>query len=273
VSNGLLIGGHYVPVEGVRVLGPGDAPWIKLGPGDGKPRDRRDIAGKLLAPQQWFLHKTIADDPEKVLPGVGPAARAGGAEDTVETWAKDPTYSAAQLVSGHDGELVQIADLLFVETFHATVSNAYSVGIETKEMPGGGFFEAAAFTTVAATIVGCDALGIQKQMPKLGSYRNRPITRMVNGGHDCVGVFGHRDNTDRRGRWDPGDYLFQLLAAHGFEQFDYEAGEDIATWKARQLALNAQLGIKLTVDGIPGPATRAALVAAGYKNGIYANGR
>jgi peptidoglycan hydrolase-like protein with peptidoglycan-binding domain len=198
---------------------------------------------------------------------------ATGAEDTVETWAKDPAYSAAQLVSGHDGELVQIADLLFVETFHATTSNAYSVGIETKELAGGGFYEAAAHTTIAATIAGCDALGIQKQMPRLGWYRGQPIRRMINGGHDCVGVFGHRDNTDRRGRWDPGDYLFQLLAAHGFEQFDYDAGEDIATWKARQLALNQQLGTRLVVDGIPGAATRAALLAAGYKNGIWANGR
>ncbi len=269
---GLKINGKIVTVEGVRIINPDDAAWAHPGANDCRPRDRRSSSGALIMPTMVVLHKTLADDPEKVIPGSGPSARAGGAEDTVEAWQKDPTYSSAHLTTGHDGEVVQIADLGFVECFHATVSNQYSYGHETKELPGGGVYEAAAIATVLTTLAGCDALGIQKQMPRLGTYNGHPRRRMLNGGHDVVGIVGHRDNTEARGRWDPGDYLFQLLAAHGVEQFDFDLGEDIATWKARQLSLNAQ-GAKLVVDGVPGPATRAALLAAGYKQGIWANGR
>lgn len=269
---GMMVAGKPVDVPNVRVINSSDAAWAHPGLNDSRPRTRRTTSGALIWPQMGILHKTIADDPEKLLQGAGPSARAGGAEDTVEAWQKDPAYSGAQLVTGHDGTVVCVADLVFVEAFHAEAANPYSYGHETKELLGGGFYEAAALSTVLTTIAACDALGIQKQIPHLGTYGGHPIKRMINGGHDCVGIFGHRDQTEKRGRWDPGDYLFSLLAAHGFEQFDFDHGEDIATWKARQLSLNAQ-GAKLLVDGIPGPATRAALLAAGYKNGLWVNGR
>jgi hypothetical protein len=81
-----------------------------------------------------------------------------------------------------------------------------------------------------------------------------------------VGIFGHRDNTERRGRWDPGEVVFQMLAARGVEQFDFAAGEDLEVWAKRQ----RELGI--TADGVPGPGTVAALKAAGYVDGIWALG-
>lgn len=260
--SGLLIGGKLVPVPGVTVIGPHDAAWAHLSPGD--------CRWRLVWPHQWMLHKTIADDPEKLLPGSGPSGDAGGARATADYWANDPKHSGAHLITGHDGELVCLADLALVEAYHATVSNGFAVGHETKELPGGGFYEAAAATTVVSTLVGCRALGIQWQCPL--SYAGRPLTRMLDGGRDCVGIFGHRDNTERRGRWDPGDILFDMLAKHGVMRFDFEKGDDLEFWRQVQADLNRN-GHHLGVDGVPGALTTAALKLEGYTDGIFALGK
>lgn len=257
--NGLLIGGIIVPVPGVNVIGPHDAAWAKLSPGDCRPR--------TAWPHQWILHKTSADYPEVVLPGAGPT---GGDEATAEYWANDPKHSGAHLVTGHDGRVACLADLASVEAYHATISNPYSVGHETKELADGRVYQAALDATIAVTLAGCEALGIQLQVPR--SYSGHPLRRMLNGGKDCIGVFGHRDNTEDRGRWDPGDILFAMLRARGAEAWDFDAGEDIAAWKQRQAALNAN-GHGLVVDGVPGPATTKALRDEGYRGGVWALGK
>jgi peptidoglycan hydrolase-like protein with peptidoglycan-binding domain len=141
-----------------------------------------------------------------------------------------------------------------------------------KEKPGGGVYEATLDTAVKVCIATCRALGIQLQMPKLGTYTGHPIPCMSDegktpGGPDTIGIFGHRDNTERRGRWDPGEAVFQRLAALGVEQLDFAAGEDREVWASRQRALG------LPADGIPGPGTVAALKAAGYTDGIWALGK
>ena len=271
-GSGLLVRGSIVDVPGVFVIGPHDQEWSHLSAGDCRPRQRRNSKGTIIGPQLWILHKTIADDPERIIVGKGPSGDAGGARATADYWANDPAHSGAHLITGHDGEVACLADLFLTEAYHATVSNQYSVGHETKELVGGGFYEAAATATVLTTIVGCRALGIQLQIPKL-AYKGKPLTRMLNGGADCVGIFGHRDNTDTRGRWDPGDVLFAMLRDRGAEAFDIEAGEDRDVWAKRQADLNASGGYGLTVDGIPGPATVAALRAQGYVDGIWALGK
>jgi hypothetical protein len=265
-SGGLLMAGLVVPVPNVKVIGPHDAAWAHLDAGDGRPRSS--------VPSQVLLHKTIADDPEVILPGAGPA---GGAERTAEYWqrkladGREEEYSGAQLVSGHDGIVGCLCDLVRFEAYHATVSNPYSIGIETCELPGGKVYDAALQATVATTLTIVEHLGIQLQIPAR-TYNGHPMKRMLDGGRDMIGVFGHRDNTERRGRWDPGERLFQMLAAHGAERFDFDAREDIQVWKARQATLVAK-GYKLVVDGIPGPATTAALKSEGYRGGVYALGK
>lgn len=278
MANGLLINRQLVSVPDVKVVGPREVPWNYLPDGDSRPRTAGD--GSPIWCRQWFLHKTIADDPEVIEPGAGPS---DGAQRTITGWQREwaqtigaGKYRGAALVTSHDGVVYQLVDLALTETFHATVSNPYSVGQEVCELPGGKSYQAAMDSTVACVITGCEAMGIQLQMPKLGSYTGHPITRMLHGGPDMVGVFGHRDNTEERGRWDPGDELFEMLAQAGVEQFDFAAGEDRKVWSERQTDLNAMLGKKLgkplTCDGVPGPATRAALALAGYRSGIYALG-
>jgi hypothetical protein len=254
---GLLIDGIVVPVPGVTVVGPG--PGLELGRDDCQPRGRR--------PQQVTLHKTIADDPEHVMAGAGPA---GGAARTAAYWAQDPAHSGAHLVTGEDGVIGCLADLVRVEGYHATVSNAYAIGIETRERPGGGVYQASLDATVAAVLVICERLGIQLQVPR--RYGGHPLKRMADGGSNLIGIFGHRDNTERRGQWDPGDILFDMLRMKGAESFDFDDDEDRRTWKARQVSLNAK-GYRLAVDGVPGPATTRALAMEGYRSGIYALGK
>lgn len=97
--------------------------------------------------------------------------------------------------------LAILCDLVSSETFHATVSNAFSMGFEMAELAGGGVYQATLDTAVKATLAIAEATGVQLQVPTLGSYNGHPLRRMLDGGTTCVGVFGHRDNTEDRGRW------------------------------------------------------------------------
>jgi hypothetical protein len=257
--SGLLVDGELVLVPGVTIINPTDAKWAHLSPGDCRPRRGR--------PHMVVLHKTLADDPEKVLAGGG---KPGHAERTAEYWQNDPKHSGAHLVTGDDGVVACLADLVQVEAYHGNQANPYSIGFETCEQLGGGVYAEALASTIEVVLAIVEHLGIQLQVPS--SYGGKPMARMLDGGTTLYGVFGHRDVTDHRGRWDPGDLLFNMLRARGAESFDFEKGQDKVVWAARQEKLNAN-GHKLVVDGIPGPATTAALKAEGYRGGVWALGR
>lgn len=259
MSGALLIAGELVIVPGVTVIGPHDAAWSHLDAGDCRPR--RNV------PHMIVLHKTLADDPEKVLAGAG---KPGHAERTAEYWAGDPQHSGAHLVTGDDGVVACLADLVNIEAYHGNQANVYSIGYETCEQLGGGVYQAALDSTIAVTLAIVEHLGIQLQVPS--SYSGKPLARFADGGSNLIGIFGHRNITDRRGRWDPGDLLFDMLRAHGAESYDFDKGQDKVVWSKRQEDLNAK-GYKLVVDGIPGQATTAALKAEGYRSGIWALGK
>src|SRR3984885_7982710 len=255
---GLLVNGKEVPVEGLVIVNPNDAAWCRLDPKDFRRRPTPWI-------RQIILHATKGDSPQTVLPGKGPGGRA---KFTAELWRGDPTSSAAHIVIDNEGTVACLCDLATTEAYHATVSNPWSIGIEMYQESGSGVHAAVYDATVKLVPALCRIFGIQFQVPRL-AYKNRPLRRMGDGGKACVGVFGHRDNTERRGRGDPGDEIFPRLAPRGAEAFDHDAGEALEVWKARQSELN-QRGAALTVDGVPGPATVAALRAAGHGDGIWA---
>lgn len=260
MSGGLLIADTIVDVPGVAVIGPHDAAWSHLSPGDCRPRQGM--------PRQIILHRTIADDPDDVREGAGPP---GGAERTAEFWQEDPAHSGAHIVVGSDGVVACLADLVLVEAYHATVSNPYSIGIELHEQPGGVLYDVQLQAAVAVVKAICETLGIQMQVPR--GYFGKPLERMADGGTRCYGIFGHRDNTTARGRWDPGDEIFHRLLGAGAEAFDFDQNEDRVVWMARQRTLNEANGEQLAVDGLPGPATWDALKRAGYRAGLYGYGR
>ena len=252
--SGLLIAGALIEVPGVVVIGPHEAKWSQLSPGDY--RQRRG------SPHQVMLHTTKGDWPQKIMAGAGPAGRA---ERTAAMWGDDPAYSGAHIVVGSDGVVACLADLELVEAYHATVSNPFSIGIEIYQEAGGMIYQAALDAAVKVCDVIAETCSIPRQYPRK-PYLHRPLDRMLNGGRDVYGFVGHRDNTDRRGRGDPGDAIFDALAVAGYEGFDIAAGEDLTAWKRRQARLN-QLGETLTVDGLPGPSTIAALRKHGYTSG------
>jgi len=254
---GLLVNGKEVPVEGLVIINPNDAAWCRLDPKDCRQRPTPWV-------RQVILHTTKGDSPQTVLPGKGPGGRA---KFTAEFWRGDPTPSAAHIVIDNDGTVACLCDLATTETYHATVSNPWSIGIEMYQESGNGIHEAVFDSAVKLVPALCRIFGIQFQIPK-AAYQNKPLRRMADGGERCVGVFGHRDNTDRRGHGDPGDEIFQRLAAAGAEQFDHDAEEDLQIWRSRQRTL-VDAGAQLEVDGVPGPATVTALRCPQHPHGLW----
>lgn len=249
-KGGLLIGGIVHSVSGLDIVNPVDGPaWCRLSPSDYKTRRTPWV-------RQVVIHGTRGGWPQNVLPGAGKGDRA---KIVADFWRGDLTHSAAQLVVDTDGRVACLCDLATCAAYHATVSNEWSVGIEMAQLGSGDVYEATLGATVLLVSALCDLLGIPKQMPD--RYEGRPLRRLLDGGPDFAGVYGHRSNTDRRGRGDPGDAVFVELEAAGFEKFDLDAGSDLAAWKRRQ----AKLGVK--ADGIVGPGTMAALRAGGFKDG------
>jgi len=185
----------------------------------------------------------------------------------------DPAIIAAPatpiVIIDNDGTVACLADLATDSAYHATVSNKWSIGIEMRQEPkNNGVYEATYQAAAVLVPALCRLFGIQFQMPKL-MYTGHPFQRMLDGGPDMIGVFGHRNNTESRGRGDPGEEIFGRLQAIGCERFDFEGREDLDVWKQRQTDLNAA-GANLVVDGQPGPKTIAALKAAGGATGIWA---
>lgn len=220
--------------------------------------------------RQVIIHTTGGLWPaggQPILPGAGPG---GEAERYADIWQSDPAHSAAHLVVDSAGAVACLADLVRVEAYHAEGSNPWSVGIEMAQGRDGSLHAATLDATANLVVALCRVLGIPEQMPD--RYHGEPLMRMEFGagrerhnlgGPNCVGVFGHRNNTGNRGRGDPGDGIFARLAALGFEQLDYDGEQDLGLARARQTALLAR-GEQIVVDGIVGPASLAAARRQGF---------
>lgn len=259
-SSGLVIRGEVIPVLGLLVENFLDDPAIALAPEDG----RRRITGWVRC---IIVHTTEGipgrpRDPRKqyIIPGEG---EYGAARAVALRYKASPKSNAADLIIGRTrGECIQIADLVEVMTFHARSVNPYSVGIEIVQEDDGGIYEAALDTAVICIEALCRLLGIRRAIH--APYRAfQPVPRLVRGGRDCVGVFGHRDQTDQRYLGDPGDFVGERLLERGFEANDYARDEDLAVVAARQ----REIGVD--ADGIAGPQTVARLKELGYPHGLW----
>jgi hypothetical protein len=270
---GLVINGKVVEVPGVKVISFLDDKSLKLGSDDCRKR-------QFDGPHPWvrsiILHTTMGDLPMAFVPGAGPG---GGAKGTVAAQKADTsTHAGEHLIVDADGTVYCLADLYLETTFHATSVNDVSIGIEFKQVRVNGWWtnygiqaENGVKVIDAITRSMPDENGaIQRQYhwPYLGEAS--PVWRLAQGGHDCVGIFGHRDQawsyvqkTMLRGPGDPGDFMFDALHQAGYEGMNFEKRVDIDMWIPRQ----RDLGIK-DCDGIPGPATSRALLAAGRKHGL-----
>jgi hypothetical protein len=269
---GLLIDNKIYSVKDVKTLAPNEEAWNFLSHG----QSRASLMGTSYRPQYKIAHKTIADDPERVIESVGPVDGWGGVRDSVEDWHKRGV-SGTQLITGFDGSTVCTADLVRFIGWHAGAkdadANPRSWGHEMKEKPGGGVYRSTLEGFVKVTLFDTFAIGVQQQCP-VRYINNKPNSRFArNHGADLIGVFGHRDVTGSRGYWDPGDIVFDMLAAAGFERFDFYAGQDLDVWAKRQEWLR-ELGLYHgAIDGIAGPGTTAALKQVGFPGGIFARWR
>jgi len=256
----VIVGGKQVELAGVRSRSWFDDVAMRLGPND---RRRRFPVPRI---NSIIIHATVGDEPQIVRQGMGPP---GMAARTANAWRADDAenrHAGSQLVVDSNGTVWCLADLLTEAAYHAEELNEHSIGIEIVQTSKLEIFTASC-DALLWTIDGLTRLfGIQRQFhaPYLGD--SHPVGRLARGGKDCMGIFGHRDATTKRGRGDPGDYVFEILKRAGYEPMNFETGEDLEIWKKRQ----AELCVPgLAIDGVPGPLTTAALLASGRRYGLW----
>jgi len=244
----VVLGGRRVEVPGVRTVS-----WLD----DARVPRTPHVTPRRARVQLVVLHTTEGGAPAAADPG-GYVPRDPSAL---------PRYAATSAVSWDatvlpDGTVAWQNDPATGFTWHANQLNDRSVGIELQEGPAGHVTQAQVDALVPLVDFLTGYFGIQRQVPYVGG---RPDPRLVprllaDGGATVVGVVGHRNaNPDKA---DPGDAPLAALRAAGYEGFDLVAGEDLAAWAARQRALG------VPADGVPGPATAAALARRGHPGGV-----
>jgi len=215
------------------------------------PAYRLGASDRASRPSTWVrgivLHTTQGRHPQPIKPGLGGG---GSALANVKYWNRSPDYAGAHLLVDRDGVVYQTADIVLEQTWHATSVNAVTVGIEIVQESDGSLYQGQLDATLRLVNWLTEQLGIQRQIP--APYKG-PLDRLVAGGKDVVGVYGHRDQTKSRGRGDPGDGVMDMLAAAGYERFDLDLRQDLYAWIERQLTMG------LHADGVAGPATVAEL--------------
>lgn len=256
----VVISGAPVEIPGLTTVSWLEEPRLRLRRGE-------DFTARRPASriQQIILHTTKGlpfgpqDPPQQILPGFGPAVHAG--ERCAEYWSHDGRNAGAHLVVDQDGTIACCVDLLTEAAYHATIVNQRSIGIEIYQGAAAELYAGQLHVVVALVDWLTRRFGIQRQITT--RYPGRPVPRLAMGGLDCVGVFGHRDVSASRGAGDPGTEIFDLLMQAGYEDWDFAMEEDLAVWRERQGALG------LPADGVPGPVTLAALVAAKHPGGMW----
>lgn len=249
---GLILAGRRVEVDGVAIADYLDDKTVWLSSEDRRARQTSWVRSVVV-------HTTVGDLPQVLRAGYGPAGRA---RELVQAQRGDGRHAAQHIVIDSDGTAICSVDLVDDVAYHATTLNEVSIGIELEEqrLPTGelAIYQAQLQALVRILDVITRELGIQRQYHAPYHGEAKPVPRLAAGGHDCVGIFGHRDQTIQRGPGDPGDYVYTALRDAGYEPFDFAKDEDLSFWRLRQRVLIGR-GAELVADGVPGPATVAAL--------------
>lgn len=221
---------------------------------DKREREARGIIG--------HTHKGVKGD---LLPGVGPNTTIDEKLALYQVTTK--RYVSWDYTIDGNADVTCQNDPLEDYTWQAGHVNPFTLGFEMVQVHNDGdVYESQINGAVLLIDFLTYVLGIQRQIP-WDKKHNRPnldqIKRLVNGGRDVVGVYGHVNVTSERGEGDPGPYLFIKLKEAGYEIFDYDDEEDLETWKIRQ----KDLGIPDTeCDGIALSKTRNKMIEMGKGN-------
>lgn len=255
---GLIIASVEVEVPGLFIQNWNDNPKLRLVPGDRKPRPRTWVRGVVLHTTRGIPGGSDKR-PQVIKPGLGPDTKRD--ERIADMWAADDRHAGAHLIVDHDASWTCLADLQLEAAFHAGNVNDVTIGIEMYQDGNAALYEGQLESVVKMVDFLTRKFSIQRQVPH--RYVGYPLDRGLDRGLDMVGVYGHRDCSNNRGSGDPGDTIFKMLVAAGYEPFDFSANRDKTRWMERQEALG------LLADGVPGPKTVAALRAAGHTYGLW----
>jgi hypothetical protein len=235
-----------------------DEPKFKLKPTDGKPRPNTWVRGIVLHTTRGIPGGKDRR-PQVIKPGLGPNHKRD--EKVALMWSLDKRKAGAHLITDSDASWVQTADLQDFAAYHAGNVNTVTIGIEIYQQGDAVLYEGQLENVVQMVDLLTRIFSIQRQLH--WPYKGHAIKRGLNRGLDMVGTYGHRDVSNNRGPGDPGDAIMEMLIDAGYESFDFEENEDKEVWMQRQ----EQLG--LLADGVPGPATVAALLKEGYNHGLW----
>lgn len=257
-TTGLIISGQRELVPGLRCSSWLDDPALTLTDEDKRTRKTPWVRGIVLHTTKG-IPGGADHRPQVLLSGLGTPSDAG--DKTGRMWSTDGKHAGAHLVVDRDGSVSCLADLRTDAAYHAELVNEVTIGIEIYQGNDAELYDGQLDAVVVLVDWLTARFGIQRQIPPL--TQQGVFARAEQGGTDLVGVYGHRHVSNNRGSGDPGGYVFAKLVAAGYEIFDFAAGADLAAWKTRQAALG------LAQDGVPGPATVAALKAAGHADGLW----
>lgn len=253
-----MVAGKSEQIAGLDVSNFFDLPDLSLRAEDRRPR-RTDWIRQVVLHTTKGIPGGNDQRAQDIRPGFGPATDAG--ERTARWWSQDPTPAGAHLVVDFDGRIYCCCDLVRFAAQHAKQANQTSIGVEIYQGREAELYEGQLATVVKL----CDYLtrrfGIQRQIPD--KYAG-PLARLIDKMDDVVGVLGHCDLDRARGVGDPGRAIFNRLGQAGYEPVDFELSKERDEWRRRQRDLEIE-----PADGIAGPATVAALEAAGYPHGLW----
>lgn len=255
---GLIVDGRSELIPGLTIVNYKDHPELKLKAGeDMRARHTRWI-------RSIVLHNT-KNRPTSIAPGAGPYTKLG--DRIAKLWSTDGRNAGAHLSVDWDGTICCHCDLVQDAAYHASAMNEVSIGIEIYEDGQGMVYEGQLDVVVKLVVWLCQRFGIQMQMPP--AMDNSEISRIKNGGDDCVGVFGHCHNNHKDKAHDPGFDIMKRLANAGFKEFDFYRKDPQGLTEDRKYWANIQAKLGIGQDGVPGPKTRDALQARGFANGLY----